>query len=484
MKATFKPHHFLDFLYELAENGGVFDTFSPYGHIMGYYGNLLSAGKIDTIVFTSGADDPCAPCRKLNEGICADLFPPDVAARYGVDRKYDYNLKLDLTFHHALPDVFPFDQERSIDEVFSMLQEKLTPEIILLNWPRENRVKLTYRGLAMAISARANHKKQEEGSRMKIAILGVWHVHAAGYCKTAMENGEVVGFYEPDDALAAEFQKECPVPRFASLDELLTSDAEGVIVCSATNEHPDTIIRAAKAGKRIFTEKVLALTSAQCEEIETAFKENGTFFTISYPQKYFRDNRAVIEVAKSGELGKINFVRFRNCHNGSSRDWLPPHFYNQAQCGGGAMIDLGAHGMYLIHQLLGLPSSAVSQFTRSCTDPGANAKNTDGVEDNAVTVMQYENGAIAVNETGFVTSYAPPIFEVYGEKGWVKKEGKGIGEVTKCTETTNGEIVSVPLAASLPSPLEQFLSGEPAEGCGITEAKALTRMMELAYGQF
>ena len=61
---------------------------------------------------------------------------------------------------------------------------------------------------------------------------------------------------------------------------------------------------------------------------------------------------------------------------------------------------------------------------------------------------------------------------------------KGIGEVTKCTETTNGEIVSVPLAASLPSPLEQFLSGEPAEGCGITEAKALTRMMELAYGQF
>ena len=90
---------------------------------------------------------------------------------------------------------------------------------------------------------------------------------------------------------------------------------------------------------------------------------------------------------------------------------------------------------------------------------------------------------IAVNETGFVTSYAPPIFEVYGEKGWVKKEGKGIGEVTKCTESTGGEIVSVPLPDPLPSPLEQFLTGEPAEGCGIAEAKALTRMMELAYGQ-
>ena len=174
-----------------------------------------------------------------------------------------------------------------------------------------------------------------------------------------MEQGEVIGFYEPNDVLAAAFQKDCPVYRFGSLDELLESEAEGVIVCSATNEHPDTIIRAAKAGKKIFTEKVLALTSKECEEIEDALRENETLFTISYPQKFFRDNRAVIEVAQSGELGKINFIRFRNCHNGSSADWLPPHFYDREQCGGGAMIDLGAHGMYLIHQLLGLPISAV-----------------------------------------------------------------------------------------------------------------------------
>ena len=321
------------------------------------------------------------------------------------------------------------------------------------------------------------------GLVMKIAVLGVWHVHAAGYCKTAMEQGEVIGFYESDDALAADFQKECPVRRFSSLSDLLRSDAEGVIVCSPTNEHTDVIIRAARAGKKIFTEKVLALSSEECLEIAEALKKNETTFTISYPQLFFQDNRAVIEVAQSGELGKINYVRFRNCHNGSSRDWLPLHFYNKEQCGGGAMIDLGAHGMYLIHHLLGLPYSAVSQFSEACTNPAANAKNTDGVEVNAITAMQFEGGAIAVNETGFVTSYAPPIFEVYGEKGWVRKNGKGIGEVTKCTEATNGEVVSIPLPEALPSPLEQFLSGKPAPGCGIEEARTLTYMMELAYGR-
>ena len=155
MHATFKPHHFLDFLHEIAENGGVFSTYSPYGHIMGHYGNLLAAGKIDTVSFTPGADDPCGPCKNLGaDGICQDVFPAETAARYGVDRKYDYNLGLDMTFHRVLPEVFPFGEERSIDEVYAMLREKLTPEIILLNWPRENRVELTLRGLEMAIEAR------------------------------------------------------------------------------------------------------------------------------------------------------------------------------------------------------------------------------------------------------------------------------------------------------------------------------------------
>ena len=155
MHATFKPHHFLDFIYEMAENNGVFDTYSPYGHVMGYYGNLLSAGKIDTVSFTSGADDACKPCKKLADGICTDVFSAEVAARYGVDRKYDYNMKLDLAFAAALPEIFSFDTERSIDEVYAMLRDKLTPEIILLNWPRDNRVELTLTGLDMAIRARA-----------------------------------------------------------------------------------------------------------------------------------------------------------------------------------------------------------------------------------------------------------------------------------------------------------------------------------------
>lgn len=311
---------------------------------------------------------------------------------------------------------------------------------------------------------------------MKTAVLGAWHVHASDYTKKALEYGEVTGFFERDDKIAEGFESNFKLHRFKTVDELLASDIDGVIVCSASCHHAEDIIACAKAGKNIFTEKVLALTDEECDEIEKALIENGVTLTISLFQKYLGSRITVKNVVDSGELGKINYLRFRNCHSGSIADWLPNHFYSLKECGGGAMIDLGAHGMYLTQWILGMPVSACSQFTVS----DENSKNTDGVEDNAVTVMSFENGAIAINETGFVSRVAPVLFEVWGEKGFVRMEGDS---VIKCTTETGGKRVEVPALQDQPIPIVQFLTGNILEGCSIKEAKALTHMMVMAYAK-
>lgn len=315
---------------------------------------------------------------------------------------------------------------------------------------------------------------------MKVAVYGVWHVHAPAYTKTAMELGDVVGFYERDDVLAENFAKEFKIPRFNTPDELLGSDAEGVIVCSASSDHAEDIIAIARSGKHVFTEKVLALTDADCDRIEAAIKENGVKLVISLFQKYLGSRIAVKEIATGGELGRLNYMRFRNCHSGSTKDWLPKHFYNASECGGGAMIDLGAHGMYLTEWILGLPTKASSEFTVSCDIESVKKKNSDRVEDNAVTVMSFEGGAIAVNETGFVSNYSPVTLEVYGEEGYVRMVEN---RVVKCTKATGGAELEVTVGQDKPSPIVQFLTGNILEGCGINEAKALTHMMSLAYAK-
>lgn len=144
------------------------------------------------------------------------------------------------------------------------------------------------------------------------------------------------------------------------------------------------------------------------------------------------------------------------------------------------MIDLGAHGMYIIHWLLGMPVTASSAFTNSCTNKSALEKNSDKVEDNAVTVMSFADGTIAINETGFVSSNSPIVLEVHGELGYIRMENE---KIVKRTAATNGEERLVEPENSLPSPIEQFLTGQHLGGASISEAKALTRMMEMAYSK-
>lgn len=312
---------------------------------------------------------------------------------------------------------------------------------------------------------------------MKYLICGLWHVHAPGYYETAAKYGEIVGVYEENEQWRKEFCEAHNLKEFATLDEALHSGADAAIVCVASNVHAETMIALANAKMDIFTEKVLALSSAECDAIEEAVEKNGVRFVISYPHKYSAGAQTVKQVVDSGELGKINYFRCRNAHDGSTRNWLPLHFYDAKECGGGAMIDLGAHGMYLSEWICGMPITAKSVFTVACSNPDALAKNKDSVEDNAVTVLQYANGCIGLNETGFNTAGYPITLEVAGENGRVIYTD---GVVKKWTRE-EPELKEIPMAAELPSPLDQFCRNEILPGCGMAEAKKLTRLMEVAY---
>ncbi len=311
---------------------------------------------------------------------------------------------------------------------------------------------------------------------MKVAILGVWHVHADEYARVSAALGTVVGVWDENPAWCADFAARHGIPAYACLEELLDGDAEAVVVCSATASHPDHIIRAARAGKHIFTEKVLALTEAECLRIKEAVEAAGVRFVISFPWKFRPGMMALKAAVDAGRIGRVNYVRFRNCHNGSTGHWLPAHFYNADECGGGAMIDLGAHGMYLAHWFLGEPVSYASSFTHACRDEQDAVLNPSALEDNAVTTMTFASGAIAVNETGFVSVGCPETLEIGGETGYLTCSGAHV----ILNSTAEGR-VEPELPAPAASPLERFLTGEEAPGCGMEEAIVLTRMMEGAY---
>ena len=317
---------------------------------------------------------------------------------------------------------------------------------------------------------------------LKIAMLSRWHVHAEGYAHELKTGNDVqlTVVWDEEPQKGKEFADKFNVDFEPDLDKLLSrDDVDAVCINAPTNIHPEVIIKSANAKKHIFTEKVLCLTNKEASLIRDTVNESGVKFCISFPHRTFPHNLFAKKVVEDGLLGSVNYMRVRNAHNGASAGWLPQHFYDEVQCGGGAMIDLGAHPMYLIPWIMGKPVEVSSAFTNVT---GHN------VEDNAVTVMKYKNGAIAVSETGFITGYSPYMLELYGTDGSLVISGGDIklisSEINRKNGAYGGWITPDQLPQALPSPIMQFVEGilyGKEIIFDIDEAVILTEMMDAAY---
>ena len=315
---------------------------------------------------------------------------------------------------------------------------------------------------------------------LKVAMLSGWHVHAKDYANqvSKIENAAISAVWDEDPERGRAWADELGVPFEEDLQQVLNrDDVDAVIVDAPTNMHTEVMIAAANAGKHIFTEKVMALTVAECEAIAEAVRKAGVKFCISYPHRTFPANLFAKKAVEENWLGEVTLLRVRNAHNGAVGNWLPPHFYDPEACGGGAMIDLGAHPMYLSRWLLGKPKNISSVFTRHTGR---------AVEDNAVSVIEFENKAIAIVETGFVTPVSPFSLELYGTEGSLFVGGMdNTVRISSKSMLRKLKVMSYRPIASCPA----FCHGAWVNGIlkdekihfGLEEGIQLTQLMEGAY---
>lgn len=326
------------------------------------------------------------------------------------------------------------------------------------------------------------HSRNFEGCKevfcmLHIAMIGKWHVHAEGYANEMKKTPfvQVDYVFDEDAQTAREWAKALECTAAESYEAILNDpQIGGVVICTATCDHEKYILPACRAGKAVFTEKVLGITAEGAEEIRRAVVENGVSFGISFPHKCDPKLMRAAEWVTGGKLGQVTYARVRNVHNGASANWLPATFYDAAQCGGGAMIDLGAHPMYTLCMLLGLPASVQSTFTQVMGK---------GVEDNAVSLLRYENGAIGVAETGFVSENNPYTLEVSGTRGALRI-WKDL--MVCCPDTDNQWVTDFDLPDAPESPIVQWArcveEGRPVPAAfGIDQAVELSRVMDAAY---
>ncbi|NWQ39208.1 Gfo/Idh/MocA family oxidoreductase [Bacillus sp. EB106-08-02-XG196] len=291
---------------------------------------------------------------------------------------------------------------------------------------------------------------------VKVALLSKWHVHADDYARQATQNKhlEIKVVWDENAERGNEWAGKLGVPFEQDLLKVLADpEIEAVIVDTPTNLHKEIILLSAKNKKHIFTEKVLAFTMEDCKEIYEAVSNNNVKLMVSLPrltENYFLYAQQVID---EGLLGKLTYIRCRLAHNGAvpfeghPNGWLPKHFFNKEECGGGAFIDLGAHPIYLTNRLAGPVKAVTARLQKQFGYD---------VDDNSVAIIEYENGALGTIETGFLSVRSPFQLELYGTEGTLLIEDNKITLNSK--QAGEGWDAPEKLPEPLPLPMEQWVN--------------------------
>jgi predicted dehydrogenase len=254
---------------------------------------------------------------------------------------------------------------------------------------------------------------------VRIALLGAWHVHTRGFVDRLHKSGEgrVTVVWDEDGPRGKACAEAYGIPFEPSLDAVLGRPGiDAVMVEAPTVRHAEIIVRAAAAGKHVFSDKALAPRTAECEQIKKALEAGDLTFVVSMEAKTNAPYRYAEKLIDAGTLGRVTSAYFRRDHGAALERFLPDYWYDTRQTGGGVTIDLGCHGFYLLNQFCGVPRKITSVM---------NGLYGTGADENSTTVIEFENGAIGTAHTSFVSWKMDNLLEIIGTEGMLVAAGTG-----------------------------------------------------------
>jgi len=226
------------------------------------------------------------------------------------------------------------------------------------------------------------------------------------------EEAEVVAVASPTPGNAADFAKRHGIPAaYTDHRELLRDPRVEMIHISAPNYiHARITVDAAQAGKHVVCEKPLCVTLEEADEMLDACRKAGVL--LLYAEELFFAPKYVKakQMADEGAFGRIHLVKQGEKHNGPHADW----FWDVKQSGGGALMDLGCHGIAFCWWFLGMPKLK-SVYAQLSTQ--VHQDRTEG-DDEAITILEFEGGAMGVVENSWNRPGGmDDSIEVFGDKG-------------------------------------------------------------------
>ncbi len=191
---------------------------------------------------------------------------------------------------------------------------------------------------------------------------------------------------------------------------LQNEEVEVVHVCTPNCSHSVITIAALEAGKHVMCEKPMAMNSQEAEEMLEAAKRTGKKLTIGYQSRFRDDVQYLKKEAEDGTFGDMYFAKATALRRRGVPNWGV--FLDEAEQGGGALIDIGTHALDLTLWILNnyRPRYCVGTAYHALNAlPSEQQANKWGdwdaekfkVEDSAFGFVVMENGATIMLESAW-----------------------------------------------------------------------------------
>ena len=304
---------------------------------------------------------------------------------------------------------------------------------------------------------------------MKQTNVGVIGVGAMGYnhvrIYSELENANLLAISDMVRGTLDNVSKEFNTIGYVDYDNILQiDDIEAVNICVPTVFHHDVVMRAIEAGKNVLVEKPVASHISEAKEMIDAAKDAGVILATGHVERFNPAVRVAKKLLQDGEIGEIVTA------NAKRLGPYPPRIRDV-----GVATDLAIHDIDIFNYLF--ESKAEMVFANM----SSNLKNCE-FEDHAEIMTKYENGALSILETNWLTPYKKRQLNITGVDGIISVD-YGSQSVTLYKENNHVEEVKVenkePLKEELRSFVNAVQANKEAEVTGRDGYEAL-RIVEAA----
>ncbi|MCX7847741.1 MAG: Gfo/Idh/MocA family oxidoreductase [bacterium] len=242
--------------------------------------------------------------------------------------------------------------------------------------------------------------------RVGVVGLGMGRNHITGF--KSHPQAEVVAISDTNEARLREIGDQHGIPaRYTAFDEMLAREHLDIVAIATPNAfHMPQTVAALKAGCHVLCEKPMAINAQEARLMLDTARAAGKRIMINFSYRFTEQSWALKQQVDSGILGEIYFAR-TVWHRRRGIPGFGGWFGQKTLAGGGPLIDLGVHRLDLALWLMGYPTPVWvlgSTYNHLASDLARRENKTFDVEDFAVGIVKFANGATLIVEASWAAN--------------------------------------------------------------------------------